>query len=412
MTRRETIKVGLVDDDPLFLEHVSNLLNLQTDLTVMRFASAQNLVAELERQPVDCLVIDYDLGADNGLNIRDTLRAQLPALPPLIMITGGGSERTAVKAFRGGFVDYVSKRNFNIGELIDAIRRAVAQNASPAPGAAAGTDDGRTDALTGLYNPVFMQERLRQLVGDPWINNFTIIGIAIQRLPEIRAGLGFLNTERVCTDFAKRLKLASRGSEIAGSIGGDRWLVLIDTKITQEKLQATCDHLTAQLRFRLQFDEIYVELVPELTVSTYPLHGDSVETLLARTFPRPILPAPSSVPAEAHLLRETSRMPEPAVADVAPETAGPAVSEHSEQRRERRQRVIKQAELIFGEGKMAILCRVGDISSAGARLRLDTWVAAPEKFRMQILGTGVVRHAVTRWQRGLNVGIEFVDDPA
>ena len=69
------------------------------------FSSAAPAVAFLASQQSDVALalIDYDLGPDepNGLELMQTIRAEHPQLP-MIMLTGKGSVEVAVAAVKAG----------------------------------------------------------------------------------------------------------------------------------------------------------------------------------------------------------------------------------------------------------------------------------------------------------------------
>lgn len=58
----------------------------------------------LERERFDIIVTDYRLGDGTGLELFDHI-----ANTPIIVITGGGDEETAVKALKSGAYDYLVK---------------------------------------------------------------------------------------------------------------------------------------------------------------------------------------------------------------------------------------------------------------------------------------------------------------
>ena len=130
-----SFRLAIVDDDPLFLDRLATTLSYRTGSRVFPVATGDELLALLEREPVDCVVLDYELENETGLAVADRLKAKFRDSPPVVMLTGSGSERTVVKAFRGGFSDYVSKRNLDTQELLRAIHSAVRE--------ACGGDRGR-----------------------------------------------------------------------------------------------------------------------------------------------------------------------------------------------------------------------------------------------------------------------------
>jgi PilZ domain len=73
-----------------------------------------------------------------------------------------------------------------------------------------------------------------------------------------------------------------------------------------------------------------------------------------------------------------------------------------------RQTVLRPA-AITTNGSV-IDCCVRDVSRRGAKLRLATQSAPPHDFQLLLKDTGEVHRARLRWRRGIEVGVEFLDD--
>ena len=65
---REPIHVLHVDDDPSFLGTASTLLTRERDrFTVETAAGTEEAKRRLEASPFDCVVSDYDMPGENGI---------------------------------------------------------------------------------------------------------------------------------------------------------------------------------------------------------------------------------------------------------------------------------------------------------------------------------------------------------
>ncbi|MCS6762634.1 MAG: response regulator [Candidatus Devosia symbiotica] len=107
---------------------MASLFANEDSLQAVKAASADELIAPLKADPsIECVEVDYNLGVDIGLALGKAIKDGFADAPPIIMLTGQGSECTAVKTFRIGFSDYVSKHNLDCTELIRAVQSAVAR---------------------------------------------------------------------------------------------------------------------------------------------------------------------------------------------------------------------------------------------------------------------------------------------
>ena len=76
---------------------------------------------------VDVVLLDFMLGMDDGLDWLQRFRA-IPGMPPIIFMTGSGSEDIAARAIKLGATDYLRKHDLSRQRLIEVIRESV-QNA-------------------------------------------------------------------------------------------------------------------------------------------------------------------------------------------------------------------------------------------------------------------------------------------
>jgi len=123
--RDETILV--VDDDPEFRRSMQRFLR-SCGFRAVPLASAQEL---LEHGPEDgptCALVDLRMPGMSGLQLQEAL-ARAGRRYALVFLSGHGDVKTATQAMKGGAVDFLEKP-FNEASLLDAIRRALARDAT------------------------------------------------------------------------------------------------------------------------------------------------------------------------------------------------------------------------------------------------------------------------------------------
>lgn len=72
----------------------------------------------------DVILLDYRLAGGNALDILLQLQAELPAHPPVVVVTGQGDEDLAVAVLRQGAADYLVKRPGYLHELPGTLESA------------------------------------------------------------------------------------------------------------------------------------------------------------------------------------------------------------------------------------------------------------------------------------------------
>lgn len=104
-----TIHVLLVDDDRDLADLTATFLEREEDsFSVDIAANADTALDKLSESRFDCIVSDYDMPRQNGLDLLNTVQEVYPNLP-FILFTGKGSEELASKAISAGVTDYLQK---------------------------------------------------------------------------------------------------------------------------------------------------------------------------------------------------------------------------------------------------------------------------------------------------------------
>lgn len=114
--------VFVVDDDEAARESLRWLLE-SVGHKVRCYASAQDFMAACDRSAPGCLVLDVRMPGMSGLELQEQLKAQNWCLP-VIIVTGHGDIPMAVRAMRGGAVDFLQKP-YNDQTLLDRIQQAL-----------------------------------------------------------------------------------------------------------------------------------------------------------------------------------------------------------------------------------------------------------------------------------------------
>lgn len=118
MAARGTL-VAVVEDDPSMRQAIERLL-CAAGLACVTYDSAEAFIARPVEAALDFAVIDVYLRAVGGLELQARLKAEVPALP-VIMMTARDSEPVRRAALAQGCVAFLVKP-FDGRTLIDAIR--------------------------------------------------------------------------------------------------------------------------------------------------------------------------------------------------------------------------------------------------------------------------------------------------
>jgi len=127
MSETTGIAVLHVDDDPAVGDLTAEMLTAQDPaFTVETATSAREGFDRLRTEEFDCIVSDYEMPEQHGIEFLDRVRDAYPAMP-FILYTGEGSETVASDAIAAGVTDYLQKA-FGTSQytiLANKIRNAV-----------------------------------------------------------------------------------------------------------------------------------------------------------------------------------------------------------------------------------------------------------------------------------------------
>jgi len=73
----------------------------------------------------DCILLDYQLPDMTGLEFLEVLKTAIPSFPPVVFMTGHGTEEIAVEALKSGAIDYLPKTNLDAQLLIKTVTLAL-----------------------------------------------------------------------------------------------------------------------------------------------------------------------------------------------------------------------------------------------------------------------------------------------
>jgi signal transduction histidine kinase len=127
--------VYLVDDDPLVLESLGRVLQLETPHTIRTFLSSDVALAAMEVAPPDLVISDQTMPQMGGIELLRRVRNRFPDAARVIL-TGYGDKESAIRAINdAGIYHYVEKPWDNaellviVGNAVDHVRltRALAE---------------------------------------------------------------------------------------------------------------------------------------------------------------------------------------------------------------------------------------------------------------------------------------------
>ena len=126
-TAKQPIRILMVDDsddDIALFRHVLARALPETPVHLAHADAMAPALEQLQQASYDILFLDYQLGANTGLDLLREVRGR-GVEAPVIFLTGHGDEQVAVQAMRNGACDYLSKSKLDASTLQRSLRFAL-----------------------------------------------------------------------------------------------------------------------------------------------------------------------------------------------------------------------------------------------------------------------------------------------
>ncbi len=229
-----SLKILIVDDE----EMVRNLLVSLLSKRGHKCETAKDGVEALEKikkSSFDSAVIDVVMPLMDGITLTKELLKLYPKFPIMIM-TGHSDEHSAESAIAAGAREFI-KKPFSIDEFILRFDKMMRDH----KGEEALLTLSLTDELTGLYNRrrffVLTEQYLKVAIRAK--KRLLLLYIDMDDLKWINDHCGHKEGDQALTDLAKILKRTFRESDIIARIGGDEFVVLLESALENDEILMT-----------------------------------------------------------------------------------------------------------------------------------------------------------------------------
>lgn len=101
-------RILIIDDEKIVVNSTKRVLE-KADWEIYTATTYEGAKKLLEQMPIDLILLDYKLGATNGLTVLDEITEHYPDTV-VIMITAYGNIEIAVQAMKSGAYDFIQKK--------------------------------------------------------------------------------------------------------------------------------------------------------------------------------------------------------------------------------------------------------------------------------------------------------------
>lgn len=139
------------------------------------------------------------------------------------------------------------------------------------------------DQLTEVPNRYLLIDRIGHLISQSERNksSFALLYIDLDKFKTINDTKGHAFGDQVLKEVALRLKETIRKSDTVARIGGDEFVLLLESISSKKKISAMADELIKTLNRKFDINGEEFEVSCSIGVAIYPDQGNSTDALLA-----------------------------------------------------------------------------------------------------------------------------------
>ncbi|NLR89906.1 sigma-54-dependent transcriptional regulator [Flammeovirga agarivorans] len=121
MSNFESFKIFALEDNAVFSKMLHYILSMDDEHEVVMFKEGKDLLNALDQKP-SVITIDYTLPDMTGEEVIQKVTSRLPGVP-VIVISGQTDVKTAIKLFKYGAYDYITKEEDIRERLLNALNK-------------------------------------------------------------------------------------------------------------------------------------------------------------------------------------------------------------------------------------------------------------------------------------------------
>jgi two-component system, cell cycle response regulator len=222
ITEPRPARLLAIDDSPL----IHRLLNARLKRERLEIHHANNgeegIAKAIELLP-DVILLDIDMPGKDGFQVLHSLKEDSRTHDiPVIFVSGSCSTEQKVHALEMGAIDFVTKP-FELAELRARVRSAIRMHQLIRMLA----ERAKLDALTGLWNRAFFDERLYREIEGARRHSYplSLIFTDLDHFKDLNDKHGHTFGDQVLEEFAHLLS-HGRASDVACRYGGEEFVVI------------------------------------------------------------------------------------------------------------------------------------------------------------------------------------------
>ncbi|MBS0354788.1 MAG: diguanylate cyclase [Proteobacteria bacterium] len=278
-------RILIIDDDEVDRKAARRALERSGWNGVIATAeNAQAAMAQLHAERFDCILLDYRLPGQDGLDLLQQLGSTPGMTTPIVMLTGEGNEMIAVEAMKRGAFDYLPKSQL----APDTLYRIVAQALENARLQQALADaqaqlerQALYDILTNLGNRNLFRRDLTRSIASAQRSGKPF-GLMVMDLDKFKAAndqFGHDAGDSVLAEFGRRVLAVGRANDAFYRLGGDEFTALIEACDAGDT-PSVAERIRSAVSAPFQYTGQTINIGVSIGIAIFPKDGSTEDSLL------------------------------------------------------------------------------------------------------------------------------------
>mgnify|MGYP003669215571 CR=1 FL=1 len=280
------LNILIVDDDQIDRAMVRRQLSDRAaDMVLHEAGTATEAIDVLNHISIDCLLLDYRLSGQDGIEFYKDLKVGPVRFPSaVIMLTGQGNETAAVEAMKCGVRDYLVKGQTTPTSLSSSIERAIGVARTEqelATANAALKELALIDPVTQIGNRHHFDLRLSHAL-DRAQRQVETVGLIIMDLDGFKMvndTYGHITGDLVLKEVASRLEQCARKSDTVARLGGDEFAIIMESGVSSDGAELFAERIETLIGAPMTFNDENVGVGASIGIALFPKNGGTPEML-------------------------------------------------------------------------------------------------------------------------------------
>lgn len=142
----------------------------------------------------------------------------------------------------------------------------------------------RTDSLTGLDNRASLEEKINIIIDDKDSKRteFALLFLDIDHFKSINDSLGHKTGDELLVKLAKIMQASLTEDDIVARIGGDEFIIVLNSYHTDEKLERIINNITQSANTQIVIDGIDMNITVSIGISICPTDDNNLSGLMQK----------------------------------------------------------------------------------------------------------------------------------